>query len=86
MVREVHQYPSCFFPDDAQIIKHPDGTVQIKCTLSMGVIEFDYKGTVSFMSLGPAIKMQTSTGFVTVNAEIERAPDKSVKVTKFNVK
>ncbi|XP_003742551.1 uncharacterized protein LOC100905044 [Galendromus occidentalis] len=72
--------------DDAQIITRKDGSVVIRCTLGMGVIIFNYKGTVSFMGLGPSISMLTHTGYVTVKAEVQRAANGTVKVTEFNVR
>ncbi|OQR72253.1 hypothetical protein BIW11_10502 [Tropilaelaps mercedesae] len=63
-----------------------DSSMRIKGELGMGVVEFTYRGTVTFMDFGPSVKMDAYTSYVGVNTEINRDPDGNMQVIYFKIR
>ncbi|XP_067142750.1 mite allergen Lep d 7-like [Centruroides vittatus] len=70
--------------DDCTMQYNSDG-FHINVPLGLGVLHFDYKGTISFMNVGPTIEIYGSVGYVSVEMEIEAKTGSEPELKEFRI-
>lgn len=76
----------CSLHRDGDCTMRNDSGLNAVVNLAMGVLKFDYKGTVTFMKIGPTVKLHGSIGYLSVHMVIKQTFDGKLFLKEFKVR